>query len=105
MLGLAGRPLATIFQSNGTAKAGAKFNGTNVGVVYVVPLSLPNLSTQFIQYTTLATLKNLIRASLAILAPVFIGVATPAESMVYSFSSASLLCLTTNLLLAGVFVK
>ena len=62
--------------------------------MYVVHTSFQNKSTQFIQYKASAIFTNDILLSLAINAHVFMSVTVQSSSMLTSFSSASLLCLT-----------
>jgi len=57
------------------------------------------------QYSTSATFTNLILLSLAIFAAVVISTTAHVLSTVHSFSVADMLCLTTNLLLAGVVLR
>ena len=99
------RPLAKCEPLNTTLNDGAKFVTHVVGVVYVVPSSLPKSSLPFIQYTTSSIFMNSIRLSLAIFAPVVIAVATHASVIVYSFCVQLMLCLTMSLSLVGLLLR
>jgi len=69
---------------NTTENDGAKFDTPVLGVVYVVPLSLPKLSAPFMQYSTSHTFWKNIRLSLVMRAAVAIFVATHACVMLTS---------------------